>query len=171
MLTKSEQFLGRGSGWAFDRVNSLEIQIDNFVPISGGAYKPLPDKIKKKKAVINMENDDDECLKWSILRTIYPKKENPSRIDKELRRCVKDFNWNGITFPTDMRKGPKKFEENNPGYEICIVGYEDSRFYPMKPAKENEGDTIIDLLLFKGHYYVVKSLSRLLGKEFSEKEN
>ena len=33
--------------------------------------------IKSKKAVINMENEDEECFKWVVTRVLYPVFSNP----------------------------------------------------------------------------------------------
>ena len=66
-------------------------------------------RIINKKAVTNIQNNDNECFKWSILRALNPKEDNPQRIDLRLREKVKDFNWEGIKFPVDIKKGPSIF--------------------------------------------------------------
>ena len=52
-----------GSNWVFVSINQLEIHLSNFSPLSGSSYIPLPPKIRDKKAVINMKNDDNQCFK------------------------------------------------------------------------------------------------------------
>ena len=174
LLEKSEEFVGEGSGWIFDKVTYLNVKMDTFIPISGGTYKTLPKRIAKKKAVINMKNDDERCFAWSIARAICPTREHQERIDNELRIKEDELNWEGIEFPVNVVKGPTIFEKNNPGYKICIVGYEENQrerggFFPLRPVKNEGDDFVIDLLLYKGHYCLIKSLSRLLGREYSKK--
>jgi hypothetical protein len=44
---------------------------------SGGSYIDLPVAIKSRKAVINIKNNDDPCLRWSILASRYPGDKDP----------------------------------------------------------------------------------------------
>ena len=56
-------FQQRGSNWQFVSINQLEIHLVDFIPLGGSSYIPLPKKIRDKKAVINMKNEDDQCFK------------------------------------------------------------------------------------------------------------
>ena len=40
-------------------------------PLKGSSYIPLPSCLASKKAIINMQNEDEECFKWSITRAWY----------------------------------------------------------------------------------------------------
>ena len=44
----------------------------NYKPLKGGSYIPLPDFMKKKNAILNIENKDDKCFLWCILRYLHP---------------------------------------------------------------------------------------------------
>ena len=57
-----------GSGWYFKELLSLEIHTVKYKPIKGSSYIPLPDFLMRKKAIINIENKDNKCFLWSILR-------------------------------------------------------------------------------------------------------
>ena len=72
ILEKLGIFQMNGSGWSFKEVSSLEIHIVNYKPIKGSSYIPLSDFIMKKKSIINMENKDNKCFLWSILRYLHP---------------------------------------------------------------------------------------------------
>ena len=73
LLKKSEKFVNLASGWIFEKIEYLTIEVDNFSPMSGGTYKDLLKRIINKKAVTNIKNNDNKCFKWSILRAVYPK--------------------------------------------------------------------------------------------------
>ena len=93
-----------------------------------------------------------------------------------MREKVKDFNWKGINYPVDIKKGPLIFEKNNPGYKICVIGYDDCQrekggFHPLRPVKEEFGDKVIHLLLYEGHYCTINSLSRLLRSQYKKNKN
>ena len=72
ILEKISIFQMNGSGWYFKEVSSLEIHIVDYKPIKGSSYIPLPDFIMKKKSIINIQNKDNKCFLWSILRYLHP---------------------------------------------------------------------------------------------------
>ena len=61
-----------GSGWRFEAINKLELNISKNNPINGSSYIPLPKKLSVKTAIINMKNDDQQCFKWRIARACNP---------------------------------------------------------------------------------------------------
>ncbi len=61
-----------GSGWRPKRVVELEIYTTEYNPVGGSSYIPLLEKLRGKKAVINMKNEDNECFKWSVTRALNP---------------------------------------------------------------------------------------------------
>ena len=63
----------KGSGWYFKEVISLEIHIVEYKPMKRGSYISLPNFIVRKKAIINMENEDNKCFLWSILHYLHPR--------------------------------------------------------------------------------------------------
>ena len=89
-------FQQSGSNWVFQRVNQLEIHFANWKPIIGSTFIPLPAKIKNKKAVINLKNEDNQCFKWYVVRALNPVDKNPNRITKELIEQAKSLNWSGL---------------------------------------------------------------------------
>ena len=72
ILEKISMFQMGGSGWYFKEVFSLEIHIVDYKPIKGSSYIPLPDFIKKKNSIINIQNKGNKCFLWSILRYLHP---------------------------------------------------------------------------------------------------
>jgi hypothetical protein len=68
ILKSFSEYQKRGSGWRLRRVDILEIHIGEFRPLRGKGYEPLPELIKRKEAIINMKNNDDECFKWLVTR-------------------------------------------------------------------------------------------------------
>ena len=51
----------------FDDVLYLDVNFHQSNLTRGSSYLPLPDWIAKKKAIINPQNDDEECFKWAII--------------------------------------------------------------------------------------------------------
>ncbi|MEW8615748.1 MAG: hypothetical protein AB2610_21535, partial [Candidatus Thiodiazotropha sp.] len=63
LLELLEKWTQRGSGWVVDRVQTLWLDIARYQPLRGGSYIPLPAAVRSKKAVINVKNRDDHCLR------------------------------------------------------------------------------------------------------------
>ena len=78
-----------GSGWVFEGIDNIEILTVPYEPLRGSKYIELPEYIANKKAIINIKNKDEDCFKWCVLRALNHKKENPNRVDKQLRAAEK----------------------------------------------------------------------------------
>ena len=75
ILANIEKFQGMGSGWQFESVVSLDINVDPFKPLGGSSYFPLPYKLAVKKAIINVKNEDNKCFKWVVTEAVFPRKK------------------------------------------------------------------------------------------------
>ena len=163
-----------GSGWRLLSIEMLEIFITKFKPLNGKSYKPFPKVIVKKKAVINMENDDDQCFKWAVTRALNPtdrdSERNPNRITKILKTQAEKYNWDDIEFPTKL-KDIHKFEKNN-NININVFSFDDEtkKVYTLRLSKSDHKGTI-NLFLYDEHYGVVKNLSRLVSSQVSKRDN
>ena len=82
MLESLAKYQNLGNGWRLHSIETLEIFITKFKPLGGKSYKPFPGTIVKKKAVINMKNDDDQCFKWAVTRALNPVERDSERITK-----------------------------------------------------------------------------------------
>ncbi|XP_072033599.1 uncharacterized protein [Amphiura filiformis] len=146
-----------------------------YQPMQGASYIPLPDFLDKKQAIINLKNDDDQCFKWAVTRTLNPVDKNAERIDKKLKAKADLLNWDDIEFPTPLSE-IDKFERNNPTISVNVAGFtpkgscRDARYEhlisPLRKSPHIGREHHVDLLLFSNnetkHYCVIKSMSRLL---------
>ena len=174
-----QNFNQRGSNWRFERVLSLDAHFTDFQPLRGSTFIPLPKKIRDKKAVIDMKNDDDQCFKWSVVRALNPVEKNSQRITNELKEQSERLDWSGLKFPVKLDQ-IVIFEKFNPQISINVFGFEDKVVYPLRLSKRksersererSENKQTINLLLIsdgeKQHYCLIKSLSRLLSSQVS----
>ena len=166
VLENMVKFQRRGSNWRFGEILKLELHLVDFVPLKGNSWIPLPEEIAKKKAVINMKNEDNECFKWCVTRALNPIKIHPERITQKLRKQAEELNWKGIGFPMEVAK-IDRFEKNNPNISIYVF-YLDGSVQPLRISEEERKNNI-DLLLIeqdgKKYYCLMNSLSRLLSKQ------
>lgn len=56
-----EEYNERGSGWSLKQINHLEISSAVYDPILGRTFTS-PTKIKRIRAVVNIDNVDDKCF-------------------------------------------------------------------------------------------------------------
>ena len=159
-----------GSGWYFKEVISFEIHIVDYKPMKGSSFIPLPEFIKRKKAIINMENKDDKCFLWSVLRYLHPREKHSTRIN-DLREYENDLNFKGIDFPVKV-KDIQKFENPNPnlpGINVFSVN-DNNKIYPLRINQKDCLKTT-DLFLFsedeKKHYSLIKNFSRLVRSQIT----
>ena len=173
ILGKIEMYRERGSGWYFKEVEKLEINTVEFNPTKGSSYIPLPGWISSKKAIVNIQNKDDKCFLWSILRYLHPRKDNDSRLT-DLKKYEFSLNTKGITFPMKL-KDITKFEKLNPSLPgINVFSYENMIIYPLRMAGRDCLNTI-DLFLIEEdgntHYTLIKDFNRLIKSQKTTSNN
>ena len=166
MIENLENFNRGGSNWVFEEVLFLEIHFARWNPLRGCSWIALPPALQKKKALINMKNEDDMCFKWCLARACNPTSIHPERITPQLREQAEELNWEGCKFPMAVNK-IKLFESRNPHISVNCFGWNGSVF-PLKIVRE-EKEIHVDLLLlkkeFKSHFVLVKSFSRFLSSQ------
>ena len=59
------------------------VNVARYQPLRGGTCLPLPANLAKKKAIINGEKRDNECLKWSLRAALFPPKDGKNSEDEE----------------------------------------------------------------------------------------
>ena len=164
-----------GSGWRFEKVIKLVLHTTRWDPINAGSYIELPQKLKNKKAIINMKNQDDKCFMWCVLRALNPKDNHPERIDNDLKSKVDILNMKGIDYPVDFR-GIDRFESQNPEISITVLGYnKNERVNTLKVSKYTGCKHNIVLLLIKNgeksHYCLIKNISSLLSSQINNNDH
>ena len=163
-----------GSNLQFEKVIELVVPFARYQPLGGSSFMPLPAKLKNKKAIVNMKNDDQECFKWCITRALNQTNYHQERVTDELRKQSEKLDWSGISFPTTLQQ-IGNFERKN-GLAIFVFSFDGEFVFPLRKPKEN--GTVIDLLLLteesegrqKTHYCWIKSLNRLLDSQVTKKK-
>ena len=168
--TNIDKWTREGSGWVVTRVMCLYVNIAKYQPLTGNSYMELPDTLKSKKAIINVKNDDQKCLMWSLLSARHPVKKNAQRVTK-YKDHEKELNFAGIEFPTPLNQIPNVEHQNN--LSINVFGYSESAgIHPLYLSKDHTRDPINLLLITKvedgkilSHYCWIKNFDRLCSAE------
>ena len=62
----------RGAGGRLHGIDRVAIQCSKHLPITGSSYIPTPKFIERRKAILNVQNkDDDLCFLYSVLAHIH----------------------------------------------------------------------------------------------------
>lgn len=101
ILTDLSEFQERDSGWSLNEILLLRDNINKYEPILWAAYADLPIKIKCKRAIVNVKNQDGYCF-LSAIRCMQIEFKHYSEV----------VIYDDINFPMRSKNIPK-FEELN----------------------------------------------------------
>ena len=133
-------------------------------------YIELPKHIAVKKAIINVQNDDDKSFKYSVLSALHYNdiNNNPERVTK-YKPYLDELNFDGIKFPVTIRS-IDKFEKQNPQSINVFVIKDNGKIDLLINSKKDSQNAIDLLLLTEGrnrHYCWIKNLSALLSRQIN----
>ena len=169
VLETLEKWTQRGSGWAVVQVHTLWLDIARYQPLRGGSYIPLPKKLQDKKAVVNVKNGDDYCLRWALRSALFQAAKDPQRPAKYPTEDGLDFT--GIEAPTPISQIGMVERQNN--LAINVFGW-DKGVIVHRLSKQPEDMPKTNLLLIekagKFHYTWIKNLNRLLYDQSKHRE-
>lgn len=194
LLNDIENAAHHGSGFTISRIIELTVQVCSYEPLNGGSYVQTPKVLERKKAIVNVKNNNDNmCFKWAVLSCIHQTEQNPQRLSN-YKKYENELNFNGIEFPVGM-KDIDKFVKQNEGISINVYYYDEDleRVCPLR-VSSTVREKHIHLLLLIGknrmntngaettagkikvvietdqirmHYCWIKNLSRLVSRQLS----
>ena len=119
-----------------------------YVPLCGSSHIPTPKKLVRRKAVLNVKNDDNRCFIWSTKYVQY--------------MC--ELNLEGLRFPMTINQ-VGKFEAQN-GISVNVFGYDNEVVFPLHITPKHDVTHINLLFISEGdkqHYCLITNMSRLLN--------
>ena len=165
ILGRLEAFTNEGSGWVVERVEVLMLVIARYRPIRGGSYIPLPKEIQVKRAVVNVKNRDDDCLRWSLRAALFPAARDTERPGKYPTDDGLDFE--GINAPTPIDQIERVEKQNN--LALNVFGWDCREVVVYRLSKQPGNIRRIHLLLVRNgeqyHYTWIKNFNRLLHNQ------
>ena len=160
-----EAWSERGSGWIMDKILKAFINVAQYQPMRGGSYMVLPTKLKNKRAILNIQNRDNQCLRWAIRAALFPAPRGRNPIRTSSYPTEDGLNFAGIDFPTPVSQ-IDRLERQNLNLAINVFGWENNRVIVHRISEKGGETPRINLMLIKQgentHYSFVKRLSALL---------
>ena len=202
----AEEMHDMPSGVVFDGIEKLEVTYvpqDNLAafrqhlePLGGGAKHELPEDLVAKKCVLNIQNDDDQCLRCCLISwklNIYKDPDNAKRWGKYLSNMPgggrKPKGWkpeyidcglNLTSLPLDRCSRFEDLEQVellNPGlgiyvyfwHEATVNGISQSmQIVARQPQDPFKVQEGVFLLLYKGHWCLITRFQAFMSKRSFE---
>jgi len=167
-----EAWSEKGSGWVVDEILEAIINVARYNPLRGGSYMPLPEKLKNKKAIINIQNRDNQCLRWAIRAALFTPRGD---IRRPSSYPTNDgLNFEGIDFPTPVSQ-IDRLERQNPNLAINVFGWDKNEVIVHRISEQDGNIPRINLMITKQgdntHYSYVKRLTALLYNQNRHNES
>ena len=149
----------------------LYINFHRLVLTWGSFYIKFLKWIKSKKAVINLQNKNEECFKWAVIAALHHEDIKHHSVSISLLRPYeKQYKWTGVEFPVSIKK-IDKVEKNNLGIAVNVLftKKKSQNIYTARRSKRNvKCKKQVNLLMIvdggKRHYTAIKNISRLLSR-------
>ncbi|XP_055316114.1 uncharacterized protein LOC129575903 [Sitodiplosis mosellana] len=180
-----------GSGFRLAEITELNVQVSRYDPFGGSSYIKLPKHLEKKKAIINVQNKDNQCFKYAILSALFKPDSNAQRVS-QYKQYENVLNFADIKFPVQL-KDISKFESYNSTISVNVYMY-DKKALVVRPLRLTKSVKLnhIHLLLLtdasgddeeeesvahhldgavderKMHYCWIKNLSALISRQISK---
>ena len=157
----------KDSGWIFDKIISMKTSFYKTTELDGTSYVKIP---LRSNAILNVQNNDKYCFIWSILASLHPcEKNHPNRVNNYVQ-YFNELNFQNFDFTNSfICSDVHRFDEINSLsvniYEINFYQDGDKWKHNLIPTEisKNESDIVIDLLIYKNHYALIKKLHVFLG--------
>ena len=163
ICNKIENYENNGSDWVVKNIEFLDIHCVKYAPLKGSCPGgvQLPRSLVTKRALVNVENYDEECFKWAVLAGLFRKEHNPSRISQYRQHEHELIFWDNA-FPMALDDIPRFETLNN--VSINVLEEADGILTPIQMTS-NKRDRHVDLLLHHEHYVLIRNLDRLLSQQ------
>ena len=157
----------KDSGWRFQKINSMIIYFCKTGEMNGSNY--IKNR-SRSNAILNIENVDKNCFLWSKLAYLHPCKSNHPNTVSNYKQHFNKLNIEGFDFTNGFKCNDvhKVEKTNNLSIRIFELNFHQDHnkwrheLIPIEVSK-NDSDCVIDLLIYKNHYALIKKLNVSLG--------
>ncbi|GFR27609.1 uncharacterized protein TNCT_179661, partial [Trichonephila clavata] len=93
VIASCNEFENKGTGWEFQEVVKNKLKIAIYKPLAVASYIPLPPKLKNKKAILNIKNEDQRCFLWFVRKSVLDAHIVDCRKHKEQKIKMPENKW------------------------------------------------------------------------------
>lgn len=118
-----EAWSQRGSGWVLERILEAFINVTKYQPFRRGSCMPLPEKLQNKKAIIYVQNRDNQCLRWALRAALFPPQRGVKVTRTRSYPAEDVLDFTGIDSPAPVSQ-INKLEKQNSNLAINVFSWE-----------------------------------------------
>jgi len=161
LITRIEEWQGKGSGFLLYAIKKLTLNFSRFNPLHASGHIKVIDFINKKSGLINPDNTDDKCHMWaSLIIACHDKVKHHRERTNSYKKYQQMLNYDGVVFPVKPTSDIMgQLEEQNPSYRWVIYGFNEHTYLQgnhdmaisklwVSPRKQTEYKTI-NLLFYE----------------------
>lgn len=171
------KYIMQGSGWRVQKIEEAYINIYKYDALKGGSYVALPKWVQDKKACVNIQNKDNRCFFYCLLTALHENQIDLKHVDRleqfePLFQQHPELDETDLPMPLDrVNRGIPKYEHLLERNIHVLTVDEDNKKINTYHASECEHEETIVLLYYRGHYVLVKNVSRLISKQAAVKRH
>ena len=162
----------KDTGWRYNEIHSMTTNFYKTNELNGSSYVKIP---LRGSCVLNIEIDDKYCFLCIFLAHPHPCQNSHPNWVSNYRQLFIKFKIDGFDFTNGFRTCDVVKFENLKKLSINIF---ELQFYkviwknhqwkhkliPIEVSKNNS-ERVIDLMIYKNHYVLIKTLHVFLGKK------
>jgi len=155
-----------------DAIHCGRVHISNISPFGAGhGYSPLPDYLKAKKAIVNVQNKDERCFGYAILawwkgKDVDGQLDNLTRQKAYTEADFQELGLDRIKYPVEPAEVSEL--EVQLGISIDVFCYSDDegrKIYPYYITHLVEPERgLVSLLYFNNHWAWIRNFSRFAAR-------
>ena len=155
------------SGWIFDKINSMKTSFYKTVELNGTSYVKI---LLRSSAILKIQNNDKYCFIWSVLDSLHPcENDQPCRVSNYIH-YFNELNFQSFEFTKGFKcSDVHRFNElKNLSVNLYELNfYQDGDNWQHNlisiEFSKNESANVLDFLIYKNHYALIKKLHVFLG--------
>ena len=150
----------------FTGIIKMDVKLSKSKNIYGGSFVELPEKIKNKKACVNIKNNDDKCFLWSLIASKHYndiKKIEVKHYKKHIDSIVVPED---STFPVSVDDIGDWEKANN--MKINVFTLDEDENIKLEYNTIHKNKNVVNLLLYNNHYVWLKNLDRFDASNVSK---
>ena len=156
----------KDSGWRLDKINSMIVYFYKTGELNGSNSFKIP---LGSNSILNNEIKDEYCFSWSILADLHPCNNNQPKRYSNYKQDFNEVNIQDLDFSNVFKCKVHRFNESkNLSINIFELNFYQGqnkwrhKLIPIEVSK-HESDRVIDLLICKNHYALIKKSNVFLG--------
>ena len=162
IMARNENHIRNESNLRIERIYYITLMLSRFAPLAGSHYTTLPDFLRMKRAIVNVQNRDNRCFAYAILSALHPDVNHPERASSYLEFLSQE-GLNELNYP--VLPGDIARIEEQLDLKINLFGFFDDEGkgrYPLYISKRQQARQEIDLLYWNEHYGWIKRFSAFI---------